>query len=104
MSYRLYKKGDMVRLKNPNYIRNGENYGVGIVVGYSKYSTTGRDCKDTPMIAWSGPVEHNPAPALWSNIELCGGNDAPPQSNTVVDINQLQWKSNGAWMPWEEAR
>ena len=50
MTYRLYKKGDVVRLKNPHHIRNGENHGVGIVIGYRKL-LNGKDCKDTPMVA-----------------------------------------------------
>ena len=67
MSFRLYNKGDMVRLKNAIHIRDGESYGVGIVIGYHKLKT-GKDCKDTPMIAWSdGGIR----PALWCNIELC---------------------------------
>ena len=65
MSYELYHVGDVVRLRNPNHIKNGEKHGAGMVVGYLK-TLNGRDCLDTPMVAWSGL--NDTAPALWSNI------------------------------------
>ena len=96
MTYRLYKKGDVVRLKNPHHIRNGENHGVGIVIGYRKL-LNGKDCKDTPMVAWSGDIEHNPAAALWSNLK--------PHDDNTPSADTAQWKRCvGHWMTWEGAR
>jgi len=92
MTYRLYKRGDVVRLRSPHHIRDGHSYGVGVVIGYDKL-LNGKDCRDTPMVAWSGDIQHNPAPALWLNLK-------PHDESTPMHAD----KTDGWWMTWEEAR